>query len=140
ANCHMMDTRQYRADQLAGDGRDTHVEERWDASRSITGGAQEKWLIDGFRSSTARWDLLGQQVFFAERDRAQAPDVDDVSMDGWDGYAASRDRIVRGWQDARVRNPVVLTGDVHRNWANDIKTDFQDPDAPVVGSELVCTS
>lgn len=140
ANFHMMDTRQYRDDQLAGDGWDKNVEERWDASRSITGGAQEKWLIDGFRSSTARWDLLGQQVFFAERDRAQAPDVDDVSMDGWDGYAASRDRIVRGWQDARVRNPVVLTGDVHRNWANDIKTDFQDPDAPVVGSELVCTS
>ena len=40
---------------------------------------------------------------------------DDVSMDGWDGYAASRRRITQGWVDADVRNAVVLTGDVHRN-------------------------
>lgn len=140
ANFHMLDTRQYRDDQLAGDGWDKNVAERWDPARSITGAAQEKWLLDGFRASTARWDLLGQQVFFAERDRAQAPDVDDVSMDGWDGYAASRERIVRGWQDAGVRNPVVLTGDVHRHWAADIRADARDPDAPVVGSELVCSS
>jgi alkaline phosphatase D len=58
-------------------------------------------------------------------------------MDGWDGYAASRRRVTQGWVDAGVRNPVVLTGDVHRHWASDVKTDFPDPDAPVVGSELV---
>jgi hypothetical protein len=40
--------------------------------------------------------------------------------------------------DANV--PVVLTGDVHRNWANDLKVDYKDPASPVVGSELVCTS
>ena len=61
-------------------------------------------------------------------------------MDGWDGYAASRRRITQGWVDAKVRNAVVLTGDVHRNWANDVKVDYKDPHAPVVGSELVCTS
>jgi alkaline phosphatase D len=42
--------------------------------------------------------------------------------------------------DANVRNAVVLTGDVHRNWANDLKVDYKDPASPVVGSELVCTS
>ena len=61
-------------------------------------------------------------------------------MDGWDGYAASRRRITQGWVDANVRNAVVLTGDVHRNWANDVKVDYKDPASPVVGSELVCTS
>lgn len=61
-------------------------------------------------------------------------------MDGWDGYAASRRRIAQGWVDAGVRNPVVLTGDVHRHRASDVKSDFQDPDAPVVGSQLVCSS
>ncbi len=44
-------------------------------------------------------------------------------MDGWDGYAASRRRITQGWVDANVRNAVVLTGDVHRNWANGPKVD-----------------
>lgn len=33
-----------------------------------------------------------------------------------------------------------LCGDVHRNWANDLKVDYKDPASPVVGSELVCTS
>ena len=140
ANFHMMDTRQYRDDQLAGDGWKKNVQARLDEARTITGAEQEQWLLDGFRNSNARWDVLGQQVFFAERDRNQAADIDDVSMDGWDGYAASRRRITQGWVDAKVRNAVVLTGDVHRNWANDVKVDYKDPASPVVGSELVCTS
>lgn len=140
ANFHMMDTRQYRDDQLAGDGWKKNVAERLAEDRTITGAEQEKWLLDGFKNSTQRWDILGQQVFFAERDRNQAPEIDDVSMDGWDGYAASRRRITQGWMDANVRNAVVLTGDVHRNWANDVKVDYKDPASPAVGSELVCTS
>jgi len=140
ANFHMMDTRQYRDDQLAGDGWRKNVQERLAENRTITGAEQEQWLLDGFRKSRARWDVLGQQVFFAERDRNAAADIDDMSMDGWDGYAASRRRITQGWVDAKVRNAVVLTGDVHRNWANNVKVDYKNPDAPVVGSELVCTS
>ncbi|MFD0851527.1 alkaline phosphatase D family protein, partial [Actinomadura adrarensis] len=55
-------------------------------------------------------------------------------------YVASRDRITKGWLDAGVRNPVVLTGDVHAHWASEIKTDFDDPDSATIGAELVCTS
>ena len=36
--------------------------------------------------------------------------------------------------------PVVLTGDWHANWLCDLKTDFNDPDSPVVGTEFVGTS
>lgn len=140
ANFHMMDTRQYRDDQLAGDGWQKNVAGRLAENRTITGAEQEKWLLDGFRNSTQRWDILGQQVFFAERDRDKSPAIDDVSMDGWDGYAASRRRITQGWVDAKVRNAVVLTGDVHRHWATDLKVDYKDPAAAVVGSELVCSS
>lgn len=78
---------------------------------------------------------MSQQVFFAERDRDKAPEIDDVSMDGWDGwdgYAASRRRITQGWLDAKVRNALVLTGDVHRSWANAVKVDYKDPASPVV--------
>lgn len=39
-----------------------------------------------------------------------------------------------------MRNTVVLTGDVHGGWANDVKVDYTDPESPQVGSELVCTS
>ena len=133
ANFYMMDTRQYRDDQVSGG-------ERLDKNRTITGTRQEMWLLEGFRNSTQRWEILGQQVFFAERDRNEAASIDDVSTDGWDGYAASRRRITQGWVDAKVRNAVVLTGDAHRHWANELKIDFKDPASPVVGSELVSTS
>ncbi|RAY11667.1 alkaline phosphatase [Actinomadura craniellae] len=138
ADFHMLDTRQYRDDQGCGDGyRD--CPEATDPQRSITGAAQEKWLIDGFRRSGARWNILGQQVFFAQRDNNAGP-LKVTSMDAWDGYVASRDRITKGWLDAGVRNAVVLTGDVHAHWASDLKLNYDDPTSKTVGSELVATS
>ncbi|MPZ65869.1 MAG: alkaline phosphatase [Pseudonocardiaceae bacterium] len=139
ATFHMLDTRQYRDDQACGDGKRTGCEQRLDPSRTLTGDEQEAWLLDGFRRATARWDVLGQQVFFAQRDLDSGP-VEAYSMDSWDGYVASRDRITRGWVDARVRNAVVLTGDVHRHWASELKLDYSGPDGPTVGTELVTTS
>ena len=138
ASFHMLDTRQYRDDQGCGDGyRD--CPDAADPARSITGARQEAWLLDGFRRSRARWDILGQQVFFAQRDNDAGP-AKVTSQDAWDGYVASRRRITQGWIDAGVRNPVVLTGDVHAHWAADLKLDYDDPTGPTVGSELVATS
>ncbi|MBC6460978.1 alkaline phosphatase D family protein [Actinomadura sp. HBU206391] len=138
ANFHMLDTRQFRDDQGCGDGyRDCPA--AIDPNRSITGHEQERWLIDGFRRSRARWDILGQQVFFAQRDNNAGP-AKITSQDGWDGYVASRQRITKGWVDARVRNPIVLTGDVHAHWASELKLDYDDPTSKTVGAELVATS
>ncbi|TDB77056.1 alkaline phosphatase [Micromonospora sp. KC723] len=138
ANFHLLDTRQYRDDQACGDGYRSCAAAA-EPTRSITGAQQEAWLLDGFRRSEARWDLLGQQVFFAQRDRDAGP-LTVTSMDAWDGYLASRERITRGWVAAGVRNPVVLTGDVHAHWASDLKLDYSDPTSRTVGSELVCSS
>ena len=138
ATFHLLDTRQFRDDQGCGDGyKDCPA--ATDPARSIAGAQQEKWLLDGFHRSTARWDILGQQVFFGQRDNNAGP-AKVVSMDSWDGYAASRDRITRGWVDAGVRNPVVLTGDVHAHWADELKLDYTDPTSRTVGTELVCSS
>ncbi len=139
ATFHMMDTRQYRDDQACGDGTRVDCTDRLDPARTITGAEQEKWLLEGLAASRARWDVLGQQVFFAQRDTT-AGDVESFSMDGWDGYAASRQRIIDGFVKGRVRNPVVLTGDVHRHYANDLTVDPADPASRPVGTELVCTS
>ncbi|MGH3741983.1 MAG: alkaline phosphatase D family protein [Micromonosporaceae bacterium] len=135
---HMLDTRQFRDDQSCGDGYDD-CPDASNPARSITGAEQERWLIDGFRRSNVRWDILGQQVFFAQRDRDAGP-AKVTSMDSWDGYVASRDRITRGWVDAGVRNTVVLTGDVHSHWASELKLDYDDPTSRTVGAELVCSS
>lgn len=120
-NFHMLDTRQYRDDQACGDGWKV-CEDARNPARTLTGPDQEAWLLDNFRSSTARWDILGQQVFFARRDGATGTN----SMDAWDGYRGSQERVAQGWVDAGVRNPVVLTGDVHTHWANELKADYAD--------------
>ncbi|TKG67661.1 alkaline phosphatase [Prauserella endophytica] len=135
ANFHMLDTRQYRDDQACDDGWKVCADAA-DPARTLTGDEQEAWLIEQFRRSRARWDVLGQQVFFARRVNASGA----TSMDSWDGYRGSQERITEGWLDAGVRNPVVLTGDVHTHWANELKANYADPDSEVVGTELVTTS
>jgi alkaline phosphatase D len=139
ATFHLLDTRQYRDDQACGDGQRVDCAARLDPARSLPGAAQERWLADGFRRSRARWDVLEQQVFFAQRDTDPGPAAR-FDMDGWDGYAASRERVTRSWVDAGVRNAVVLSGDVHTHWANEITVDYRDPGSPVVGTELVSSS
>jgi alkaline phosphatase D len=138
ATFHMLDTRQYRDDQACGDGY-KECPDATDPARSITGAEQEAWLIDGFHRSEARWNILGQQVFFAQRDNNAGP-AKVTSQDAWDGYVASRQRITQGWLDAGLRNPVVLTGDVHAHWASELKLDYDDPTSATVGAELVCSS
>ncbi|WP_344513736.1 alkaline phosphatase D family protein [Dactylosporangium maewongense] len=135
ATFHMLDTRQFRDDQACGDGwkvcaaADT-------ASRSLTGAAQEAWLLDGLAQHYGTWDILGQQVFFARQYDAGGA----ANMDAWDGYRASRSRIQQGWIDRSVRNPLVLTGDVHAAWGNDLKADYASSSSATIGTELVCTS
>ncbi|GAA2808591.1 alkaline phosphatase D family protein [Saccharopolyspora taberi] len=139
ANFHMLDTRQYRSDQACGDGVQSGCDDREDPNRSLTGAEQEKWIIDGFGSTSARWDVLGQQVFFSKIDLTPGAE-EGYNMDAWDGYVANRDRIAGAMADSKVRNGVVLTGDVHRHWAAEIKRTHDDADSPAVGTEFVTTS
>ncbi|MGP4015412.1 alkaline phosphatase D family protein [Saccharopolyspora sp. 5N708] len=138
-NFHMLDTRQYRSDQACGDGVQSGCTDREDPNRSLTGAEQEQWIIDGFNSTTARWDVLGQQVFFSKIDLTPGAE-EGYNMDAWDGYVANRDRIAGAMADSAVRNGVVLTGDVHRHWAAEIKRTHDDPESPAVGTEFITTS
>jgi len=60
-------------------------------------------------------------------------------MDQWSGYDAPRKRLLKQIADTKA-NAVVLTGDIHSNWANELKIDFDDPDSPNVATEFVGTS
>lgn len=135
----ILDTRQYRSDQAYGDGLDIPGPESEDPSRTMTGATQERWLLDGWRNSQALWNVVPQQVTFAQRLLDLNP-VAKVSMDSWDGYPASRERVLAGAEAAGVENLMVLTGDVHVAYAFDVKRDYRTPGAKVVGTEIVATS
>ena len=61
-------------------------------------------------------------------------------MDQWSGYDVPRTRLLEFLGARRPANPVVLTGDIHSNWVNDLKPDFRNGDAPPVATEFVGTS
>ena len=60
--------------------------------------------------------------------------------DGWDGYPASRQRIIDHIAEANVENAVVVSGDIHQFWVSDVKRDFEDPDSATVATEFVGSS
>lgn len=135
----VLDTRQYRSNQVAEGAWVAPDEESRDPSRTITGDRQEKWILDGLGSSPARWKALVQQVLMMPVDKAAGDEVASP-MGTWEGYSASRDRVLGGLADRGVENLVVLTGDVHNHFAGDLRRDFADPASPVVGSEFVTSS
>ncbi|MGW2615257.1 alkaline phosphatase D family protein [Streptomyces sp. NPDC001500] len=135
----VLDTRQYRSDQAYGDGAQLPGPLVDDPSRTLTGATQERWLLDGWHASRALWNVVPQQVAFSQR-RLDLNPVAKLSMDAWDGYRASRRRILDGAKAAGVDNLMVLTGDVHVGYAFDVKDDFDDPASPTLGTEIVATS
>ncbi|MFK4227205.1 alkaline phosphatase D family protein [Streptomyces sp. NPDC019890] len=135
----ILDTRQYRSDQAYGDGWQVPGPESEDPARTLTGAAQERWLLDGWKSSRARWNVVPQQVTFAQR-RDVPTGTFKLSMDAWDGYPASRERVLAGAAAAGVENLMVLTGDVHVGYGFDLKKDFNDPASRTIGTEIVATS
>jgi alkaline phosphatase D len=135
-----LDTRQYRGDQPCGDGNKPVTCDGWDdPSRSMLGAAQEQWLVSGLAASTARWQVLAQQVIFAPPDEVPPPDQS-VSMDQWSGYPHARDRVAAAIATHAPGRTVVLTGDVHSNWVFDVRRGLDQRERPVVATEFVGTS
>jgi len=135
----VLDTRQYRTDQPCGDGNKQPCEEVYSEKATLTGAAQEQWLVDGFGQSRARWNVLAQQVMMARVDRAPG-DVQAFSMDQWPGYEQNRRRILKAFARRPEANPLVITGDIHSHWANNLIADFDNLESRIVGTEFVGTS
>ncbi len=139
ANIYLLDTRQYRTDQPCGDGTKAACPESLDAKTTIMGAEQEAWLGRGLTESRAKWNIIAQQVMVGALDNTLGPEQR-FPMDQWNGYHAARKRFLEMLRDRKPANPVVLTGDIHSNWVNDLKPEFYKEDSPVVATEFVGTS
>lgn len=132
-----------------------------DPSRELLGAGQRDFIATSLASSAARgetWRVIGNQVMMA---RVNAPNLmpylteEDISaleelspdiraflafgslglplnVDAWDGYPAARERFFAAAADAGARDLVVLTGDSHQFWANDLMRE----DGTPMGVEL----
>jgi alkaline phosphatase D len=140
ASISVLDTRQYRSappcspPDLARNIRLQNCVEAAAPTRSIMGAAQERWLSERLAVERRPWTLIAQQVFFAPLWLDDAHTA--TYSDQWDGYAANRTRLLDEMQQPAVTSPIVLSGDVHSFWANDLMTD----DGKIIGSELVTSA
>lgn len=147
ARFHVLDGRQYRDHQVCprlGRGGsnvvgDTSCPSLPEPQRTLLGTAQEGWLYAGFSGSSAKWNIVAQQLLMAQMDRRPGPERQFWS-DGWDGYPAARARLLRAIAERKPVNPVVIGGDVHFNCVADLKVDFDDPNSPAVATEFCGTS
>ncbi|WP_448852578.1 alkaline phosphatase D family protein [Corynebacterium sp. 335C] len=148
----MLDLRSYRNEELSF----TDMRQTDDPSRSILGSDQFNYLAGRWRTSDAKWNIVGNSVMFtpvlippmdpeATRAVTQLLGMPEEGMpynlDQWDGYAAERRRVIQMMGDEGLDNVVFLTGDIHSSWACDV------PNAPgrypadgVAAVEIVCTS
>ena len=136
----VLDTRQFRSKQACNATTATGCMAALDQSRTILGSSQEQWLFDQLGKASATWTVLGQQVPTFARDNQRVAPNGRYSMDKWDGYVASRQRLYDKLRETKAPNPIVLSGDVHLHYGADLKTDFENPQSPTVGVEFTNTS
>lgn len=124
----MLDTRLWGRDEPGGQF-DTDIHN--DPERTLLGDDQEDWLAEQLTTGTGQWKILGQQVMIAQWRGAGTPDQPGpiFNPDQWDGYSPSRDRLFEVIEQNAIDNVVVLTGDIHTSWANDLAKDPYDPEA-----------
>ncbi len=107
--------------------------------RRIISSAQQSWLTDNLKASSARWKVVGNQVLYSvfnvgfaggfsdgipnptNADSIRA--AEDLFIDNWESYPRQRQAVLDTLK--AVPNVAFITGDSHCTWAFDI------PDSPV---------
>ncbi|MCG8506583.1 MAG: alkaline phosphatase D family protein [Sphingomonadales bacterium] len=131
-----------------------------DPARNMLGPAQEAWAAEALVGSKERgqpWQLIGQQIIFADHFSPTDLDIDldavpenvaqaiqnaaqlsklgfPRSMDKWGAYPVARQRLLDVLAE-HANNAVILTGDSHNAWAFEVG-----PDADPVAVELATPS
>ena len=163
ASLHMLDTRHVGREQQVDINAFFDATGAFDAAgfvaaigapaRQLLGAEQTTWLQGQLGTSSATWQLLGQQILMgrmnvpvpialqqvtvteyaalaqkaatdpasltpAELAILQAPSIP-YNLDAWDGYQAARETVL-GTARALDKNLVVLSGDTHNAWGNDL--------------------
>ena len=89
-----------------------------DTTRTILGHEQYNWLVSNLHDTITQWKIIAQQIMMV--DVAETFPLT-FFEDFWDGYPAERFKLHKEILDNDIKNFVVLTGDIHTSWANELK-------------------
>lgn len=93
-----------------------------DPQRTLLGPVQEARFFDHLKTlqqQNVRWKVVGQQVVFAPWTDGKSP----FNPDSWEGYRASRRKVLDHITRNDIQNTVILTGDVHSAWGMEVPDD-----------------
>ena len=143
----LFDVRQYR--DLPACLDDKRQARRWvspstcpgivDKRRTLLGAEQEKGLLRGLGLQRCRWTVLAQHGVFAPLDMLEEDGLQ-LSQDGWDGYFATRQRILDVLRERAIPNAISLGGDIHSFYAGHVTAEPLNAASSPVLTEIVTTS
>lgn len=87
-----------------------------DSTRRLIGDEQFNWLIQNLGHDTNTWNIIAQQVMIAPFKVSGII----ANPDQWDGYLYEKQRLLNYINESSLKNLIVLTGDLHSAWANQI--------------------
>ncbi|GHA95135.1 alkaline phosphatase [Algimonas arctica] len=137
-----------------------------DEGRELLGRPQLERLTKTMADSVAngtRWRILANQIIMANvtapnlTPLASSPAITEIekvfpqirdfialttlgiplNLDAWDGYPAARDRFYASMADAGATDLIVLTGDTHEWWANELSDSAGRPMGVELGTAAV---
>ena len=107
----------------------------------MLGPEQERWALRHLAGAVSMaWKVVAQQQLMAQLQQKAGGGETAWWYDGWDGYPAARRRLLGQIVQRRLRDVVVVGGDIHSFWVTDLKAEFADPSSPTVATEFVGTS
>ncbi|WP_199551251.1 alkaline phosphatase, partial [Streptomyces sp. N35] len=121
----VLDLRSYRSAQNLPDG-------------TILGADQKSWLKQGIDKAPDAWHVWANSIMLSQlRGR---PGGGFMFTDQWDGFLAERREVLGHVHSSGLEDLVVLTGDWHSAFVDDVRVDFDQADSPLVGTEFTAHS
>jgi alkaline phosphatase D len=120
----ILDLRQYRSAQNLPDG-------------TILGAGQKSWLKRTVDRAGDRWHCWVNSIMPSQ---LAHPDGGYYFTDQWDGFLAERKEVLGYAHRSGLEDLVVITGNWHSAFVDDIRVDFDDVSSPVVGTEFTAHS
>ncbi|RZS32473.1 alkaline phosphatase D [Herbihabitans rhizosphaerae] len=120
----VLDLRQYRSAQNLPDG-------------TILGAQQKSWLKSTVDTAPDAWRCWVNSIMLSQLAKQGGGYY---FTDQWDGFLAERKEVLTHVHDAGLRDLVVITGDWHSAFVDDIRPDFDNAHSPVIGTEFTAHS
>jgi alkaline phosphatase D len=142
ATIYLLDTRQYRSPPACNAPNRAsgslvsaaNCPSYADPARTMLGLEQEVWFNAAMDTECAEWSVIAQSQMVARYLRGGR-----VSTDDWGGYPEARRRLLTSASQGS-KNLMVLGGDIHAFFANNLKIRPSIVTDPVIGTEFLCSA